>query len=72
MSKYPKSNMTQLGPGPECFTVIKSGWVNTYHLIYEDPQQGDYHFEHYFHSEEDMITLFPFTKKHIEKIKNGE
>lgn len=70
MAAYPESNMITLGEGPECFEVIKSGWVNMYHLIYEDPEQGDYYFEHHYHDEKEMITLFPFTKDSIEKIKN--
>lgn len=70
MARFPENNTITLGEGPECFEVIKSGWSNMYHMIYEDPEQGNYYVEHHFFSEEEMVILFPFTKESIEKIKN--
>lgn len=63
---------TQIGSGPEQFAIIKSGWLNNmknglYHLIYEDPQDGDLSYDHYFLYKDEMIKKFPFTKIWFDK-----
>lgn len=52
----------QIGDGPACYTLIKSGWDDKYHLIYEDPESGDYYFEHYFLSKSEIESRFKFVK----------
>jgi len=40
------------------YYIIPSGWKDMFHVIYEDPTEGDYHCEHKFMKKEDVIEMF--------------
>jgi len=47
---------------PRAFTIIKSGWSDFYHVIEEDPTEGDLWFDHQFLSEKELKARFPELK----------
>jgi hypothetical protein len=52
----------QIGEGPACYILVKSGWKDMYHLIFEDPEQGDYHSEFHFMNRQEIEAKYPFVK----------
>ncbi|RLD85284.1 MAG: hypothetical protein DRJ07_03360 [Bacteroidetes bacterium] len=67
-----KNEWIQIGEGPACFQLIKSGWGNgkKYHLLYEDPEEGNYHYTQHFVSEIDITNRFPYAIERMEELKN--
>ena len=59
MSKAPKLKQVCLSC-PDVYILVKSGWEDRYHLIYETPEKGDYHFEHEFLTKNEVKNKYPF------------
>lgn len=55
----------QIGKSSSYYALVKSGWDNHYHLITEDPTEGDMSHEHKFLSYEEI-------KKHYKYITEEE
>jgi len=43
---------------PGCTNLIASGWTGNYHVISENPEDGDLSYEHSFHSKEYIRAHF--------------
>ena len=54
------------------FELIKSGWDNKYHLIIENPEDGDYDYEHKFVDEKEIQNMYPFAVEAMNEIKKSQ
>lgn len=61
-----------IGEGPAQFQLIPSGWKDgkMYHLLYENPEEGDYAHEHHFVSEVDIVNRFPYAVERMKELQN--
>ncbi len=40
--------------------IVPSGWVGQYHVITEDPTEGDWHYEHEFLSKDQLYEKYDY------------
>ncbi len=60
----------QLTFGDSTVTIVPSGWVGRYHVITEDPSEGDWDHEHEFLSEEKVCTQYNLKPSELEELEN--
>ena len=56
---------------PSMTMIIKSGWEDYYHVIYENPENGDLTFETGFVSAWQLKNRYGLTDEDFNKIKIG-
>ncbi len=54
--------------GDETIMIIPSGWRRNYHVITEDPTEGDYYYRHEFLSIDELCKRYNLNKDEIEKL----
>ena len=54
------------------FSLSKSGWSGMYHLIIENPEDGDMFYEHHFVDRTDIEERYQFAIKKMNQLSNCE
>lgn len=56
-------------PDPAAIMIIPSGWKDHYHVITEDPEEGDYNYSHEFMHSDEVALRYNISPMVIRQIR---